>query len=75
MRISTQRPREKGCISAVMLGRRCVDSVWNFRVEMVCEFQCEISELKWYSNFDATSPEKELYHGGYARETLLGMFD
>ena len=109
---------------------RCVDSVWNFRVEMVYEFQrnvpvkrvvsrrlcsgdvagnklswdapprifpatspwylpsfillhpwdvasiqCEIFVLKWYANFNATSPGKELYHGGYARETLLGILD
>ena len=37
--------------------------------------QCEIFVLKWFANFNATSPGKELYHGGYARETLLGMLD
>ena len=41
----------------------------------VASIQCEIFVLKWYGNFDATSPGKELYHGSYARETLLGMLN
>ena len=39
----------------------------------VASIQCEIFLFKWYSNFNATSPGKGLYPGGYARETLLGI--